>query len=1077
MASYIPQISDNIQETRPQGGGYQFLQQLQPLMDKANQQYEVGKQDVLSGYSSIVNAQVAGPMAEERKRKYVQDAQTKLKTLSKQDLSLPQNVAQAEAAYAPFWEDTDLLENIGAVKTYSKTRSTLESWASSNDADTRAQYSDQSMMDAQRYLEQISMAPLDRNAYRKIEAPKAVRNPHLTAELTKLFESEYGKGVDKGISTIQTNGLAMTTLYNGPQSLDGYRTYAMSKLGDEYNDWFKQKARVTVWEQGREIKALNPTISDQELNTQVAEKRLGVLREQNLKIAKSNSSVAKYFEMLEKNLQEQIQKNPQNVSETQVIALQTYRQNKEIYIQNAIEHQRIADTEYSPKINDSINSKYQTNLLGMSTNPQDYLAGLYRIEEAEQWAIGKASVTQMKRETDPVEKDRRDFEDKDRAYKLNVWKAELDAKKANDEMIRANMQYAIQMGQNPDGSEIPNRQAAWAWRNAEAADILGLSGNDRTVVERGANSGITGRNITEVAKIPNMFDQINDNIKKTGDEAEYMTIDVSYTGGQPSYGAMVLGQYGMKLSADEMRDFSDGMKNMLQGGGQTPQQKEVYKKVAGILKKELGLAYSTDTPYAMSNAIRTYADKRVAPQYETLAADNDDRTNDFLRLSMLSSEIQQKLILSRGAKNKLDKELENSVINDPALSNLVITDNTGKKRLKTVADIKDTVPSIEIETPEGIKKFTNEELADLTLRGKVEVREPESLGSHTSGLFESDWDIKIDGTGYKVKKISAPKNATITNLTFSGIKKERPADIEFQEYGFLNLGARNNRAEIANALKSYMDNSAIGNPTIVAEKKKELGQKVAQGLKVSPDGLVTKSMTYGFTPDPEKGGSKQTAMFASGYAMEIASPENSSDFYYYEPGSSKRIPIKDASTIQAIRNTLRSSERATEFDNITHEVNSELAPVTKLVVKDNGKKEGDPLKDLRGKEVFLSHTPNAQGKYINNLPRPILNQNWEQLYSGDPIRSTPIQDRTGFTYTVTPRNKDPEGVAQAVDVEISYLAYEKGQFINKPIMTTIPLAGENKLMADEVKAFITKINREHINNTIAKKKKEANRLN
>ncbi len=1037
MASYIPQISDNIQETKPQGGGYQFLQQLQPLMDKANQQYEVGKQDVLSGYSSIVNAQVAGPMAEERKRKYVQDAQTKLKTLSKQDLSLPQNVAQAEAAYAPFWEDTDLLENIGAVKTYSKTRSTLESWASSNDADTRAQYSDQSMMDAQRYLEQISMAPLDRNAYRKIEAPKAVRNPHLTAELTNLFESEYGVGADKGISTIQTNGLAMTTLYNGPQALAGYTTYALSKMGDEYNDWFKQKARVTVWEQGREIKALNPTISDQELNTQVAEKRLSELKRYNEKVAGDSNQVVLYYEKLYNAVKQQVASQKVPASEVQEADMAIYENYIQQYKTLAIRHQAAADTEYSPKINGSPNSKYQTNLLGMSTNPQDYLANLYRMQEAEQWAAGKAAITQQKREVDPVQKAYLEGVEKDRRFQLDYNQYVLDVKKANDEMTRANMQYEKELGVNRQGQKIPGYGDALLFKFGDKIEgLLGGSGTPAEIAQNAAMSGTIGRETTEAARIPNYYEVINDGIKEAQKVPELMTVDISSVNGNEGYGAMVLGSDGMGLSTDQMIDFSSAMKKMMGGEEINEQERKTYRLVEEKIRQSVNIKGQITGPYTMNSALRAYANTTVAPNLKLLATKNEEKAASFMRLGLLSAEIEQKLLRSKEARVKLDEATANEILNKDEYSSLTYMEN-GKKKLADRDYIASKLVSGEARNLETgkVEKLNKKDIADAYGRGQLKV----TKGSYDR-MSGGDYYLQIDNRTYAVSPYDPILGAVNSVINQYGTSEE------------------------------------------VHSIKKRAGQKVAEQLQMNPDGVITKSMSFTPESDPTKGGSKKNAIFFHNYLTELSRPENTSDFYEVDVVGGKKVPITDKATIKAIRDAMIDPDRSKNIAMVTDKVDSELMPAGEIVFRsaaDAGialnQTAGDPLSKLRGKSIIARKTPNAQGNYINAIPSPILNESWGGLYRGDIIESTPIQNATGYRYKAYPVNKDPNGNYTAVEVEITMKVYKNGKFVEETKRETKPLTGSTKIMADELQSLLMQYYSIHTGNQLAEQRMQFNK--
>ena len=115
MATPYAQITDSSQSLQPalNNVDYSFLQQ---GLAKRSLDFEQGLSQIKNDYSSILNAPLTSTENVEQRKQYIGQIQEGLKKVATTDVSLPQNVTQAENLYAPFWKDSDILIDQAATK-------------------------------------------------------------------------------------------------------------------------------------------------------------------------------------------------------------------------------------------------------------------------------------------------------------------------------------------------------------------------------------------------------------------------------------------------------------------------------------------------------------------------------------------------------------------------------------------------------------------------------------------------------------------------------------------------------------------------------------------------------------------------------------------------------------------------------------------------------------------------------------------------------------------------------------------------------------------------------------------------
>lgn len=1038
MASYIPNITDNSQQipvaaTMPQSN-YQFLQ---TQMDKANAMYESGLQEVKSGYASIVNAPVTGIEANERKQKYIQQAQNKLRTLSSKDLSLPQNVAQAETAYAPFWEDDLLVTNSAYTRKIGKENSQLDSWLYSTDEDTRKLYSDKNRQAIQEATLLLANAPMTKEGYAGLlstiqDKAKAIPYYDIEKEALESFKEMYGAGVDKGVSAVHLGNGMMNTVYNGPESFPAYKTWFLSQMSDKYMPQLRQQAWVEVQQRTRKVMAENPEITDpKQVNMLLAKDRMKELQEVNANAIKMNSDMMDVFANQLNDLHYQVYVNQRGRwDDSQRQQEQIIQRNLQLYT-NGWENARTQSIEYSELIDGKANDRYLKTVTDIATNPIDYLTNININKMADRWATGMASISSEKVEVDPLEHEKKFWQNEERKHWVDVQKLYQEDKKIAQEERKMAL---TARGQAYDLYKATGKLTPFG--KTDPGFRGGGSGSGKSGWASGSTwNGIPDPDIspvtTNVQKV-NVVLEAEKAIKKPlYDAVMGQQLDITSPGG---FGTIVLGQNGLQMSDKNMEIFRNYMGKMMEQGKvpPTPEEAAQWNSVKEKLYKEGVIKSVKDItgPMTMFSALNSYAEK-VSKKLGSSTLDNKKDLQDALALSAqgISSSMQQYI----DGRNKFDSILQQSLMNSPTgePNPLVVVEN-GKKRLIQGTDIYKDAPGLELSSGNETLKMSPKEFADAMATGRVEVREPETLGSHTSGLFSSNWDIKIDGVEYKVNRLTAPENARNTNLTLNGIVKERPKDLVLQDYGFEAIGDRNNRSDIADALWRYTNGTKLGNINEFSNKWKKANENVASTLGYK-DGLVYQAAGYDVNDQDE-----DKANFGVGLAKEASLIANTHSFYEYPSGEKDPVmyqPTKadDAQKIAQIRNVLSSDTQIR--DKVAKvEVIKGLGEVAITFKEQYGKDRPD----FAGKTIYMKYTPTAKGKYMDAIPSGVVSGPMADLLNGKVYKSSELMNNSGRTWELTPMNKDAQGNYTLAMLNI---AFTDSSGVKQSKRIPIPLVG------------------------------------
>lgn len=695
MASSYQGISDTNLSTAPYTQDYGFLQS--NLM-RSNQQYEQGLSQVKNDYSSVLSTPTLGQAANDRKQQYISQVQEGLKKVATTDLSMPQNVAQAENLYQPFWKDQDLLANSSLARYYQGETQKLDQWEGSTDKDTRAQYNQYSRMDLQNGMEQVANSPFDKNVYMRLPKRSATPFYNIDADVDEAWQKEQGTGKDNGVSTTTTNGFgAMLTEYNGIKSKDAYKTYYLSKMASgKYDPQIAVIARVQNEQSKHEILQNNPGITEQEVNQQLAQEYVHRLGNSYKNNGDTYTNMAQIAEKKLKEVTDQVNNNQRGVSDNiQKGYIQQYTAKATEYRDEAGKQYQKYWNDYSPvTINGKPNDNYNKNLQDITEHPDDHIAHLQRDYMAEQWAIGRASISSEKKEIDPVWKEYQDI-----AWhrdQLNV-----DRQRIQAELRGQTLDYEGKTGRTLQGQQLPGFDPAseHGWYGEHYG-----SGNPSAVpVGR-----VLGEHTIELGKLPEGLDVIHKFIQGQ----ETLMNDQYYNPSKGGIANTVLSQLGFGLI--DITKFTESAKRGMDGS-MGPDGSNLYNKVWTSLK-EHGVDMSKITgPRSMITALDTYATNVV----EQLS--NSHNTSDYEKAVQLA-EVLSVAHVSRDKFIKTQKNFDQSVhdelVNNPLFQKAIVTDSNGNKRPVSANDLTPYTSQLHLTDERG-RELPGEELANAWINGNV----------------------------------------------------------------------------------------------------------------------------------------------------------------------------------------------------------------------------------------------------------------------------------------------------------------------------------------------------------------------
>lgn len=976
MASYIPNITDNTQQipvaaTMPQSN-YQFLQ---TQMDKANAMYESGLQEVKSGYASIVNAPVTGIEANERKQKYIQQAQNKLRTLSSKDLSLPQNVAQAETAYAPFWEDDLLVTNSAYTRKIGKENSQLDSWLYSTDEETRRLYSDHNRQALQKVSGILAGTPMTKEAYNRLslemQEARAIPYYDIDKEIEESWKNTYGVGVDKGVGYTVTNGAGMMTAYNGPKSFDAYKTWYISQLGEKYAPQLRQQAWVETQNRREQIMAENPTITDpKQVDRLLAKDRMREIQEAYMSNINSYSNLISDYDKRINDLNIHKAAQGGNLSPSEQMEYDYLSAQMQGYIALKSELETETNSNYTEVIDGKANPNYFKTLTDIADNPVGYISKIKVNEMASTWAKGRSSITgPPKIEVNPiVEKERqwlkedRDFSISQANLRIETAKLQLKAQELDDNLL-------IHAGiKNRFTGERDPRFGSKGW----------MGGTDNTT---GLPVGLDANIADETTQVDHLqkYIKVQQDLQRPLDEAINETLDIKNPTG---FGTTVLGDHGVGLNDAEMNHFSNYMKKLYKDDKTTPNEKEkiALDKVVSAMLKEGTISSSSSIKGAISlqNALAEYGNKKVATGLADLKADEAQTVR--IQFARHRDNIKQLTSQYLGGKEKFDKEVLEKASKDDRFNKLLVEDEDDNgKKIKRIVE------------PRDIEKILPKDIYAVDENGE---------------------QIKFD------KKLFAQNYLANNVKDYVNLKGEKVIEMEGIKYIIpyipFNTKAEKNFNDFGKSIWAIYNKH--GNPKDINTLRSRLVGELSGSVKYDK-GILYKGLNL----DPNDADTDK-AEFTRGKIKQLAPIGNTTRFHIYENGSNTPTYLTNmkngASTVEQIRGVLSSDDEQKKWIANVDFVR-EAGKVGITFKKDLTKSE-DKQPVFAGKTVWVESTPTMKQQLMSWIPNTTISGPLITVAEGATYTSPTSLSTDGYEGTITPIEEGPDGKPTAVVVNVKY---------------------------------------------------------
>ena len=224
MATYIQGVEDYIPSLEPFKPDYKFLSN---VLDIRQDRYDSNYEQLNNLYNYVLNADLSIEANREKRDQYANRLTNGLKQVSGLDLSLQQNVDAAKGLFKPFFEDKEVLYDMGWTKQYKNQMKQANFYATSGrDEDNRLWW-----QDGVRKLE-YEMKDFQNSS------PSEALNKSMPVyvEAPDIFNRAYESLKESGLSIKQTtpNGMWLITNKNGTALTERVIGYKTNEAGTEY---------------------------------------------------------------------------------------------------------------------------------------------------------------------------------------------------------------------------------------------------------------------------------------------------------------------------------------------------------------------------------------------------------------------------------------------------------------------------------------------------------------------------------------------------------------------------------------------------------------------------------------------------------------------------------------------------------------------------------------------------------------------------------------------------------------------------------------------------------------------------
>jgi hypothetical protein len=553
-------------------------------IQKKELQYEQGIQQLGNEYNAITSQAVTNGDNQKKQQEYISRIQEGLKKVSTQDLSLPQNVAQAERLYEPFWKDTDMLYDISITKDATNKLKRAESDNLSKDEKIRTSYNPWSVARQKYVLEDLKMAKRGDGSIGRVEKAEYLPITDYQAYVDEVDKAQGFKGIHKETP----NGPTMIKETNGVGAYPQLQTRYDAILGSKFQAQFSQQGWV---EHRQELDALaqkHPDIPRDQLNNELAKSKYQQLIEHyDKQLDRYSNDMFTTYQIPIKSIYDQIQKQGGKQTDEQIQNLQKLEAGQEQY------NKRL--DQISTEREQFIKANPEEKINAIANNPENYYSTLAR-----QATIDKLASAQATNYTQEIELNK-------------VWDT-LATHRENEANIKLR------------GAELGARKQNALWehedrQNRITADLK-ISGIDPQTGQLIAPQPGTGVNTTHVLG-ENTTDQQHQQFAEVlnAQKANQLQIVASASFGANGVSKTLKDLPG--IDANTLLHYNTQMQRLFSNENysnksfsQKPEEKDAFNKVRKALSQFLGRQVE-GTYDAVAKAQNEY----VAKQLQTMSSD------------------------------------------------------------------------------------------------------------------------------------------------------------------------------------------------------------------------------------------------------------------------------------------------------------------------------------------------------------------------------------------------------------------------------------------------------------------------
>jgi hypothetical protein len=1023
MAQYLPYIPETIPEPALYKPDFNFYDR---MLQRKQSMFEQGASRVRSAYTSVLNAPLSNKNLIPLRDQYIKDAQEQLTKLSSSDLSLMENVNAAEQIFSPFWQNKFMVQDIAMTKSYQNEMQKYQSWKDSAKPEEREKYNNIGMMYLQNGLSKLQNAELTPEAFGAIEMRKAEPFTNIEAYLDKIAAQEKLQ-----VKYDDPNGPYLIETVNGERSKQKYAVWAASRIGNNFQGQFEVTGTVENEERAKILKRNNPNLTEPEIQSLIAK---DVVSELNTGFTKRNQEIDVELARIDSLLSSIGETGGSN---NQAMFNKLVEERSELMGRKAA-----IGEEY--KYFDKEKSKV---LEAVTAAPKQYFSVLAKQRLINNWATGTASIDQKLIKENVAYTSAQGLDLRRAEHNLAVNSAAFDQWYKTEELkIKA-----------AKGPTVTNPVTGTGLTtNTDGVVVPGVDESGSLVY-----SGLSGIDITKTAETA--FDVYSKNQKQAFLDAHNLIFDqkgilgfASKLGLNPAEIAHVATALQAEISSDYKHDY-------------TKEQSAAANKLNKALLNSQGVKTAGITsitgPSTFRNALIAYAGDYLSERSK-VAADGSDipLSNTEFEALMRYSTAVTKLDSYNANEAQRKKLVQDKLQNDPNYKGLLVDVGNGEKDLVTSSNIADKFKgSYDFEDEDGNKvKLTKDDLAKAYISGNVTNYVPtffQNMASSSAAL--------------------AGGGNTTTYMGYT-VKKD---DKEYHLFGRYSSGPGYSNNSIPTGLNDLR--TIIGSLNTTYKSSQDLVKNLkAAHESVVPDLLMYKNLTgqqgslFALIPKGNKTMGDRDNPDNAVKVIYQAAQSGNLDEIYDKDGE----VIEDADKINAIRTLLSSEKNIEEYVSgqyIPQGVNGKRT-VRVIFSKPLSEETKDQVGGVNlggiGTEFNFVLKDNTAGTYLDQLPNNTGFQVYDAITRGKQIKSDPILDAAGFSYTITPNVMSDNGsaVPQYVSVDLKYKVRsnvkdpQTGQLTtkveDKSYFHTINLQGDGAKSPDEIVSYLQSLYLQNMNN-------------